>query len=243
MTDPHRLLSNGATDFERLLLGSAARERPTDFQRRRMRRAIGLSQVGLMLLSAKALAGAASQTVVVAVIAASLAGGSSTPKSMRTTTGESSVTSSAPSTLDPNQVPQVLLPPAPPVTSEMSAGARTDPSERSVETDAPIAKPMNGARAASGTRKLPDLREEIALMDQARSALRNGAPSRAIVVLEQYRGRFPHGSFGQEATVLRIEALAASGNQAKAVSEANGFLSRNPNSPHTERLRRIIGTR
>lgn len=232
MKDPHRLLTGGATDFERLLLGAAARERPTELQRRRMRRAIGLSQLGLFFMSAKALAGVASQSVVVAIIAASLAGGSSTPRSESSAAlVNSSVTSPATS-----RVPQAVTSPAPQATADIAEAASPEPSAHS-------SKPTSGVRVASSARKLPDLREEIALMDQARSSLRNGAPSRTIQLLDQYRGRFPRGSFGQEATVLRIEALAASGNRSKAISEANGFLSRNPNSPHSERLRRLIGTR
>jgi hypothetical protein len=234
MKDPHRLLTDDtATDFERLLLGAAARERPTELQRRRMHRAIGLSQIGLFLMSAKTLAGVAGQSVVMAVIAASLAGGSSTPKSASSASVSAPMTSISHSE---TRIHRAVDTSESQTTSEISEM----PAERSVEAGVPVSKPVSGVRASGGTRRLPDLREEIALMDQARSALRSAAPTRALTVLQQYRGQFPQGSFGQEAAVLRIEALAASGNHAKAVAEANGFLSRNPNSPHSERLRRIV---
>lgn len=234
MTDPERLLASSATDFERLLLGAAARERPTSSQRRRLQRALGLSQVGVFLISAKALAGVASHSVVVAIVAASLAGNASAPKPIELP-AQRAVSATH---------PRKLVAPTP-VSSETQNTSRdpiTAPVQPTPPTEAelPTARVSSSARTTNGPRKVPDLREEIALMDQARSALRNGAPSRTISALEQYRARFPHGSFGQEATVLRIEALEASGSHARAVAEAKWFLSRNPNSPHAERLRRIV---
>lgn len=226
MRDPDRLLSRGATDFERVLLGAAARERPNSSQRRRMLRAIGLSQFSSLFVAAKVLASVAGNSVVLAVAAASLAGSASTVVEQEHSTNDRST---AVERKDTNTRAQDEL-------------ARPEPQP--VLADLPLeparaAKVASGTKAPNGTHRPVDLREEIDLMDQARSALRSGAPSRALSTLEQYRARFPHGSFGQEAAVLRIEALEASGNHSRSVAEAKGFLARNPNSPHAERLRRI----
>jgi len=48
---------------------------------------------------------------------------------------------------------------------------------------------------------------------------------------------------GAEASVVRIEALSASGDSARAKSLAEGFLAKNPNSPYAARLRSLTGAR
>jgi len=234
MTDPARLLKSDATEFERFLLGAATIERPSRLQRWRMRRAIGLVQLGVFATSAKAIAGMANQVVVVAIAATALAGSGSTPSidDFRHLEGRSG----PPRSLSTGRQ-------APHVIERSSASEETlsvaKPSAES-EVQAVEHKGRGQLRPVASSQRLPDLREEIALMDRARTALRSGAPGQALSALEQYRARYPRGSFGQEVRVLRIEALAASGNRARALAEANAFLAQNPKSPHSERLRQIV---
>jgi outer membrane protein assembly factor BamD (BamD/ComL family) len=44
-----------------------------------------------------------------------------------------------------------------------------------------------------------------------------------------------------EATVVRIEALKASGDAAGAGALADRFLSKNPDSPYADYVKRILG--
>ena len=44
-----------------------------------------------------------------------------------------------------------------------------------------------------------------------------------------------------EATVLRIEALAASGEKQAAARLGKAFLARDPNGPYARRVRSLIG--
>ena len=235
MTEPVRLLAGDATEFERYLLGAATRERPTRLQRMWMRRGIVLAELGIVGTATKALALLTQQVVVVAVVAGSLAGKGSTPVSA-----------------SPRQLGETAAHSATRVSSS-SPSARSASSESAVNqaemvNEDPSAtndgstssKPEVVATPTVGRRRLADLGGEIALMDQARTALRLGAPQSALGTLEQYRIRFPRGSFGQEAQALRIEALAANGSRARAVGLANEFLAHYPNSPHSDRLRRIV---
>lgn len=232
MTDPARLLKSDATEFERFLLGSAALERPTRPQQQRMRRAIGLAQLGIFATSAKAIAGLANHVIVVAVAATTLAGSGSTPR----IADHRAIERNSITAMSAERQPAKPMEPAV-ETSLPEPSANAEPAlPESERKGRPVLKPV------ASSQRLPDLREEIALMDQARTALRSGAPTRALTALEQYRTRYPRGSFGQEARVLRIEALAASGNRTRALAEANAFLAHNPNSPHSERLRRIISS-
>jgi hypothetical protein len=220
MNEPKRLLAGGGTEFERILLGAAGREEPTQKQRRRMQRALIGAQFGILATSAKALAAVSNNVVIVAVVAASLAGATSSI---------------------------VVAPPIPDAKPEVAVPGLRETSPTpivSVVEQLPLAQdePMapNRAKPEVLARRPPDLRDEIALMDQARTALRLGAPGRALATLEQYRSRFPRGSFGQEAAVLRVESLQASGRSARAKAEAGDFLARHPNSPHAERLRQVV---
>jgi hypothetical protein len=235
MTEPTRLLSGEATEFERLLLGAVAHEQPSRFQRRRMRRALALAELGFLATSAKAIAGFATHVMVVTVVATSLVGGGSSPIAAPAHPRRETSTAA--------QVRGVTKAPAARTSETESAAAPVDAvSTPSLATDQEPAerKPETRGKAFASQRRGAALRDEIALMDQARTELRSGAPARALSTLDQYRLQYPNGSFGQEATVLRIESLATSGNHSQAVIEANAFLARDPNSPHGDRLRRVI---
>ena len=50
---------------------------------------------------------------------------------------------------------------------------------------------------------------------------------------------YPAGTFRPEATVLRIEALAATGRRDEARALARDFVARHPASPLSERMARL----
>lgn len=54
------------------------------------------------------------------------------------------------------------------------------------------------------------IRDEIDRLDQARSALRRGAPDAALGLLREYSARYPNGELTAEAEVVRREAQRAS---------------------------------
>ncbi len=85
-----------------------------------------------------------------------------------------------------------------------------------------------------------DLQDEVAALDRARSSLRAGNAQRALGHLGDYSKRFPKGSLRLEAEALRIQALAASGNEAEASRRAKRILERSPNSVLASRLRRYV---
>jgi TolA-binding protein len=84
-----------------------------------------------------------------------------------------------------------------------------------------------------------DLRDQIALLDAARGAVKAGATDRALVLLRRYETNFPGGAFRPEALALRIEALDAGGRDAEAQALARDFLARYPQSPVADRVARI----
>jgi outer membrane protein assembly factor BamD (BamD/ComL family) len=79
------------------------------------------------------------------------------------------------------------------------------------------------------------------MLDQARRALSGGDPAAGIRALDAHRRQFPRGAFTQEAVLLRIQALAQSGNHSAARALAQRFRERHPNSPHLRRIESVLG--
>jgi TolA-binding protein len=231
MKDPERLLEGTTTDFERTVLRAARLEQPSVAQRRRMRRALFFAEIGFLTAGFKAAAGIGNQLVVVAVIAGVLAG-----------TGSSSLTTSShhrPQTYAPATVQPAINPAsvgqAPAITDDAPNGIRAE--ELTLETNKD--RDVKTAPRTVAPVKTIDLREEIRLLDEARIALRSKDPGRALSTVNRYLAQFPRGSFRQEASVLRIEALAMNGNKTQAATEAKRFMTTHPSSPHVDKLQRI----
>jgi hypothetical protein len=86
------------------------------------------------------------------------------------------------------------------------------------------------------------LADEVTILDRAREALADGAAGRALHTLDEHDRRFPSGALSIEAHVLRIDALAGSGDIATASRLAEEFLAQNPTSAHAARLRSFLSS-
>lgn len=80
---------------------------------------------------------------------------------------------------------------------------------------------------------------EVTALKKAREALAAGRPKKALTELNIYDKRFRGGRLALEAEVLRIEALAQSGEGKAAAARAASFLSAHPSSPYANRVRAI----
>ena len=109
---------------------------------------------------------------------------------------------------------------------------------RSPAVPAPSARAQ--ASAAPRTETPSSLAEEIASFDGARAALEAGEVDRTLSLVDTYERRFPTGTFVQEAEVLRVKALAATGDRAGARRASERFLAAHPTSPHAPRIRAIL---
>src|SRR5207237_1031209 len=97
------------------------------------------------------------------------------------------------------------------------------------------------SKTTADTAPMSDIRAQIALIDEARSAVSRHDPAAALRAVDLYGTRYPGGAFDQEASVIRIEALDQNGNHARAASLARSFLAKHPASAHAKRLERIAG--
>jgi hypothetical protein len=218
MKEPRRLLEGDGTLFERELLGAIAAERPSRDLHRKMRLGIGLVGVGAI---AKAASANWNQLALAGVVVIGLVTGGAVVAKRQATEPTPVAVAAAPVAVVPEATPVEPIPaPAPEVAAAAEPVRRTVSEIRTV---APVA----------------DIREEIRLLDQARSAVRSGASARALRTLAKYEQRFPRGQFRQEVQVLRMEALSQSGESGRAAVLAKKFLAEHPNSPHVERVEKV----
>jgi hypothetical protein len=106
-------------------------------------------------------------------------------------------------------------------------------------------KPVAAARSEHAAQHEPDpgdLRLEIIALDGVRQASASGRPRAALALLDEYASKFPNGKLREEALVLRIEALHASGDQAAAEKLAHRLLADSPNTPYAARVRAALVT-
>jgi hypothetical protein len=104
---------------------------------------------------------------------------------------------------------------------------------------APKRGPAAKAPSASPVPPTPlTLSAELALLNEARAHVSQGAPARALELLARH-DRAPNASLRAEAALLRIEALRAAGDVAQAAELAKEFVERYPQSPLADRARRL----
>ncbi|HEY7373605.1 MAG TPA: hypothetical protein VIF57_15700 [Polyangia bacterium] len=221
----------GATDLERTLLQAARRERPSPELTRRMAAGLGISAAVAAAPAAAASAVVAKATVVswvpATVLAAAVAAGV-VGVSLASRHAGGGAADRAPQTQTAAQAPGIVAArveeaPPPADTEPARVEKRAEKVHRRATPPAPAA----------------DLRDQIALIDAARTAVKAGATDRALALLRRYEANYAGGAFRPEALALRIEALDAGGHGAEARALARDFLARYPQSPVADRVARI----
>jgi hypothetical protein len=232
-SDPKRLTVVGATDLERTLLQAARHERPSPEMTARMAAGLGIS-VGAAITAASSPVAAApivaAKTtlglwmpagVIVAAVAAGVVGVRFSPRP------EAPAIHAARPVTVAIAAPQAEAPRAVEAHDARSVKIR----RRSTSVAAPASAPPSAG----------DLRDQIALLDAVRAAVKGGSSERALVLLRRYDATYPGGAFRPEALALRIEALDQDGRHAEARALARDFLARYPQSPVAARVARIAG--
>jgi hypothetical protein len=129
-----------------------------------------------------------------------------------------------------------------------AAHPRAREQRRAVDSAAPqSATPNDGvAPNAAETADSPAQRSpmtllaELDLLKRARSALRSGEGGQALELLEQRERAHTSNGLDAEATLLRIETLAALGKPGAASELATRFVRENPNSTLGDRAKSFI---
>lgn len=247
-----KLVADQPTPLERLLLDAAANESPSAEQRMRVRAALGLAAMTVpppavapagraALLGKTAIGGLIAASAVVALVLLGVSHRAPpAPKASLIATP-----TVAPS---PVPAPQAALaaaaepvasplPPVEPASDAASTGASAQKS--TAKSVSSVSKTVASSLSPAPADSASDLSEQLQLIDAARAAVASGNASAASQALSSYGAKFPHGSFGQEAAVLRIETVDLQGNHGQAAALARTFLAQHPNSPHVSLVQRI----
>ena len=236
MTEPTRLTDEaGGDELETSLLQLARNEGPSLEGRRRILAAIAAgSAASLTSQTANAASATASKgaTLKWSLLGAGALGVAGFAAFSFGGTNESARLPAAPAAVE-------AVPTTPPKGAPVPA--EVGPAPLAVDDLPTLKEPAAGA-APSAVRQ-GSLADEVAQLQKAKLALKGGNPAQALAELATYAQRFPRPMLGAEATVVRIEALSASGDTARARSLAEGFLAKNPSSPYAARLRSLTGAR
>ena len=109
-----------------------------------------------------------------------------------------------------------------------------------VTSRAPVARtgaPAPASRPLVRASEAVSLAQELAALDAARSTLARGDAQGALLLLDGYAKTCPQGRLKLEAEMLRIDALAKSGQTQTAKRHAEAFLRRHPGSVLAARAR------
>ena len=94
----------------------------------------------------------------------------------------------------------------------------------------PVSPPVVIVPSASTASPASQLAAERSVLDEARAALVQGAPQRALEKLDRHARAFPRPMLGEERDAMRVEALARVGRTGEARSQADAFRRRWPGS-------------
>ncbi|WAS96514.1 RNA polymerase sigma factor [Nannocystis punicea] len=111
-------------------------------------------------------------------------------------------------------------------TDRTASPAEPSPEPAAVPTPAP-------ARA-----RIDRLSAEVALLDEARARLEEGAPAAALTLLTTHAREFPRGALMDVREAGRVEALCAMQRGAEAEAVARRLIATHPSSPLAQRFER-----
>lgn len=165
------------------------------------------------------------------------------------------VSASSPAAASPDPVaappggsaaPQLLVPSSAPERARVAAAPDASAARRRVPSQAPALKsPMpsvepSTAASAGASGAAATLGEELGLLMKAQNALRAGDAQGALSLLDGYTRELGGSALSAEATLLRMEALAALGRSEQARALAERFVRENPNSPLVDRAQSFL---
>ncbi|MFO7179095.1 MAG: hypothetical protein DIU78_010380 [Pseudomonadota bacterium] len=252
MNEPRRLLEGSCSALERALLDAGVSYRSSPEAHAKTLAALGLAGSAAAVTAGAAGAAALSgQPVVGSSVAAKLGW-----TKLLTTFAMVGTVAGLPAgyfvweSAREAKEPAVSTPPAEPVRATRVAPAPVveapaqapEPSDVVTEPvqQAPSARIVSRPAVEEPVSSAALLGAELETLDAARKALAAGNAKAALTLLDAYGRAHPNGRLGIEAEVLRIDALAKSGQNGVARQRAERFLRRYPNGVLAARVRRIL---
>jgi hypothetical protein len=237
MSEPPRLHTEPESELERSLLAAGRSYTASTSSRARALATLGV--VGVTASSTTAASAVTKASLTKWLAATAIVAGAAIPgvHYLRQLSAKPALTDTSAVNAGPSgaAIPRSLpasAPSAPIVDNTAAEPATADP----IATNAPPVATHTESKQAT-----PALAAELSALDTARSALANGDSAGALSDLDAYARNFPHGRLGLEAEVLRIDALAKSGQTVAARKRAEAFMKRHPDSVLASRVRAYAG--
>jgi hypothetical protein len=231
VSEPPRLIDEGASPAERALLEAGTSYRSSAATHAKTLAAVGLAGTAAISASASATLsnfGWSKWLTTLSVMGASAV----------VPVGYYVLKDSPPEAAVVQTAPQRAIPLAP-LTAQ---APEAPPPSVPVPNVAPVTPKAVARVAPQALQKSATLTQEIEAVDRVRSALGRGDIRGAFMALDAYSRTYPRGRLSLEAEVLRIDALARSGQVESAKRRAEAFLRNNPKSALSSRVRRIVGS-
>jgi tetratricopeptide (TPR) repeat protein len=138
---------------------------------------------------------------------------------------------------------------APPVSQAAAAAPRlasppTPIAPQVVEPPSEPSAPVSPERSGPvGESSKPghEIREEVALLSKAQTALSRGRPQEALEAIAEHAQRFPRGVLAEERSATRARTLCALGRTQEAAAELKRVEKFNPTSAYLARARESCG--
>lgn len=240
MNEPRRLREVSGSPVEHALLSAGASYRSSAEAHAKTLGALGLASSAALSAGVASAAGTSllsklGWTKVISLL--SLSAAVIVPASylaLRSQGNDVATHAPAPAAAPPARTPQQSIAAAVP-----SENTPLDANDANDVSDAERTAPSTASRALKpeANAKSDSVAAELAVIDAARAALARGDASGALGRLDGYARSYPRGRLALEAEVLRIDALARSGQSAAASRRAAAFLRRHPNSVLASRVR------
>jgi hypothetical protein len=229
---PERLIESDATTFERRVLGAALQKKPSAAASARMAKALGVTvaAVGTATAASTLAADVAATKATAAVATTSLWPWVSAGVIGLVVAGALVGTRAGRHASEPHPVAPAVTAPLPPVAPP-AADVVAEPAPRALA-------PTQRSRTVTTAR---DLRDQVAFIDSARTAMSTGGSRRALEILRRYLDRYQTGSFRPEAIALEVEALMKLGREAEARALAARFVAEHRGSLLARRVADVAG--
>jgi hypothetical protein len=156
-----------------------------------------------------------------------------------------SATRTPPPGIDAERLPPGLARPSRDAAAEVTSQPRVrlselPPAPAESASVAPHRDRAPASRPSASAVAPMTLEDETSALERVQNALRNGEPRAALLALEEYEREARAKHLGAEAQILKIQALAASGQNQAASTLAERFVGRYPNSPLVDRARKYL---
>jgi len=231
MSDLRRWSEEDATAEELALLEVARQRRASPAQRAAVLSALGMGVATTAAGAAGAAGSAGAMSLTTKIVALALLAGAGVSVALVHSGAEKPTALPAPSAIVVSSSAPVSSASAPAPALVLDEPPASAPSEASAKGRA---KSKPAAVASSS------LSRELQVLKQAHDAIARGNPKGALSALDDYHARFPQGALGAEETVIRVQALLALGDRARATSIARQFSAAHPDSLYAQRVERLV---